>query len=191
MIPASLTAEQCLLTRADLPDAGQWSELIRGVTVALQPPDLEHGNTVLNFSKLLSAYVHAGHQPEGYPCFDVGLIVERRPDTVFFPAISYFMGGQRFAEADREITETVPRLVIELMSTNDRRVGMHDKTNAYFGMGVPSVWHVDPVQRVVHLNFATQPARRVSEFETLRDELLLPGFAVKVAELFVEPKWVK
>lgn len=190
MIQASLTVEQFLMTRADLPDAGQWSELIRGVAVALDPPDLEHGNTVLNLSKALSSYVHAGHLPEGYPCFDLGLIVERAPDTVFFPAMSFFVGGPRFAEADREVTDTVPALVAELISTSDRRIGIHDKTSAYFRKGVGAVWHVDPVQRVVLVNRAHQPVQRLTEFETLRDEAL-PSFSVKVAELFLEPKWAQ
>ncbi|MEZ5940140.1 MAG: Uma2 family endonuclease [Planctomycetaceae bacterium] len=189
MIQASLTAEQFLQKRADLPDAGQWSELIRGVAVSLQPPDLEHGTAVLNLSKLFSEYLHAGHSDEGYPCFDLGLIVERRPDTMIFPAVSYFVGGLRFAELDNEATETTPKLVVELLSSQDRRLGIQDKTSAYLEMGVERVWHIDPIQQVVIVNQYLEPPRRYTEFETLTDPAILPEFAVPVYQLFVEPKW--
>lgn len=189
MIQAALTAEQFLSIRSELPDAGQWSELIRGVAVSLQPPDLDHGTTILNLSKQLAAYVHAGHDATGYPCFDLGLLVERRPDTVFFPAVSYFSTGPRFAEADKEITESVPDLVVELISTQDRRGNLHDKTSAYLQMGVRCIWHVDPTQRVVLVNGPQQSPCRLTEFETLRGGDILPQFQVTVKQLFAEPEW--
>jgi hypothetical protein len=81
MIKRIMTAENFADERSELPDAGQWAELIRGVPVTLAPPDIEHGTIVLNLSKAFSTYVHSGGP--GYACFDLGLIVERRPDTSF------------------------------------------------------------------------------------------------------------
>ncbi|MCA8997488.1 MAG: Uma2 family endonuclease [Planctomycetaceae bacterium] len=190
MIQRSMTAEEFAQNRYDLPDAGQWSELVRGVPVAGEAPDLDHGTIVLNFSKALSAYVH--ETENGYPCFDLGLKVESAPDTVFFPAISYFLSGARFAEQDQDYTTTVPGLVIELLTTADRRRQISERITAYQTFGIASVWLVDPQQRTAHVvNRAAAIPLRVTEFETLRGDPILSGFSIKVAELFEEPEWAK
>lgn len=190
MIQRIMTAQEFTACRAELPDAGQWAELVRGVPVTLQPPDLEHGNVVLNLSKAFAAYVQETFI--GYPCFDLGVKVEDRPDTIFFPAVSYFVDGERFAEADKEFTENVPSLVIELVSTSERRRCINERVGAYLRRGVSLLWLIDPQQRTVHVVEQGRPApRRISEFETLRGDPLLSGFQIRVGELFVEPEWAR
>ena len=122
---ALLTAESFDAARYDLPDGGQWAELVRGRVEILTPPEEEHRLVVLHLSKALGSYLT--ERPDGYPVFDLGLIVARRPDTVRFPAISFFLGGDMFAEADRSITDTRPALVIEIMSSSDRRRSLSDR----------------------------------------------------------------
>lgn len=188
MLQRIMTAEEFSLQRSELPDAGQWSELIRGVPVSLQPPDLEHGTIVLNFSKAFSAYVHS--ELHGYPCFDLGLKLESRPDTVLFPAISYFTEGARFSEADNDYTESVPVIVVELATTNDRRTNINERVNLYHRHGVNAVWVVDPHARVVHqMRRLGSAAVRLSEKETLHGAPELLGFQIKVEALFAEPDW--
>jgi Uma2 family endonuclease len=186
---AELTVEQFLEQRHELPDAGQWTELLRGVPVSLQPPDLEHGTIVYNLSRLMAEYLHRQTEPGGYPCFDLGVVVERSPDTVLFPAMTYFTSGPRFAEADKQATETVPQLVVELLSTQDRRIAMHEKASSYLRLGVPWIWQIDVPQRAVHVVAQNGHARRFGEFETLSQLDPLPGFQTKVFELFREPSW--
>ena len=122
---ALLTAESFDAARYDLPDGGQWAELVRGRVEILTPPEEEHRLVVLHLSKALGSYLT--ERPDGYPVFDLGLIVARHPDTVRFPAISFFLGGDMFAEADRSITDTRPALVIEIMSSSDRRRSLSDR----------------------------------------------------------------
>lgn len=190
MIQRIMTAEEFAENRIELPDAGQWAELVRGVPVTLEPPDLDHGTIVLNLSKAFARYVEEALV--GYPCFDLGLKVESRPDTVLFPAISYFLEGDRFAEADYDYTETVPALVVELITTTDRRRNYRERIGVYQRHGVQTIWLVDSLQRTVHVVERAQLSpRRISEFETLRGAPLLEGFAIPVAELFEEPDWAK
>ena len=188
MIQRAMTAEEFSLQRSDLPDAGQWAELIRGVPVVLQPPDLEHGNLVLNFSKAFSAYVHA--EEFGYPCFDLGLKLESAPDTILFPAISYFTEGERFSEMDKDYTEAVPTVVVELATTNDRRSNINERAALYHQMGTSAVWIVDPHARSIHVarKGATSPSR-LTESDTLTGAPDLKGFQVAVEDLFAEPNW--
>lgn len=186
----NMTAEEFLEHRPSLPDGGQWAELIRGVPVTLAPPDLEHGNIVLNFSKAFSQYVHS--TLHGYACFDLGLRVERNPDTVYFPAVSYFTTGPRFAEVDNQITDTIPTLVIELATTNDRRRQISDRIHAYQRHGIGTIWLVDPHARTVHLCQAGRVGnRRFDEDDQLTGGDILPGFQFQVGDLFKPPAWAE
>jgi Uma2 family endonuclease len=184
---ALLTAEQFIEQRYELPDAGQWAELAQGVPVFLQPPDVDHGNVVLNLSKAFATHVQGAG--EGYACFDLGLIVKRRPDTVRFPAASYFLTGPRFAEADKEVTDTAPALAIEMASTNDRRKDMTDRVLAYHDFGTPVVWVIDPRQRQVHVCVRGERPGVLEDGETLSGDPTLRGFRISLADLFQAPLW--
>lgn len=190
MIQRTMTAEEFIEHRIDLPDGGQWAELVRGVPTSLEPPDIDHGTVVLNLSKAFAAYLQTGST--GYPCFDLGLKVESRPDTVFFPAASYFLEGSRFAEMDKQYTETRPGLVIELITTNSRRRQINERVGVYLDYGVRSIWLIDSPQRAAFvINAGTPGSRRITEFEILRGDPLLEGFSVSVADLFAEPEWAR
>jgi Uma2 family endonuclease len=182
-----LTAEQFLDERFDLPDAGQWTELVEGIPISLQAPDLEHGNSVLNLSKALAAYIQQAER--GYACFDLGLRVARRPDTIRFPAVSYFLEGPRFAESDKPFTDVVPSLVVDMASTSDRRQQMPQRVAQYHAWGVGLVWVVDSGERSVQVVPAGQDATRLSAAETLDGGSILVGFEIHVEALFAEPAW--
>jgi len=130
------TVEQFLTDREELPDGGRWTEVLAGRLVMLQPPTIEHGTAVLNLSKALAEFTQ--HEPGGYACFELGLIVARNPDTLQFPAVSFFVEGPRFAEADKIVTETRPALVTEVASTNDRRRAMRQRVTGWWIGGCPS-----------------------------------------------------
>lgn len=188
MLPL-MTADEFVDTRFDLPDAGQWAELVSGVPFYLQPPDVDHGNVVLNLSKALAAHVQ--ETGEGYACFDLGLAVARRPDTVRFPAACYFLTGPRFAEADRAYSEKAPALIIEVASSNDRRRQMAERVMSYHAFGSPHVWIVDPLEKCVHVCIRGETPRTIGESETLPGDPPLREFRLPVASLFAVPEWWK
>jgi len=187
MISELLTAEQFAASRDELPDGGRWSELIAGSVVTLSPPDTEHGTTVLNLSKAVAACSRPDQT--GYACFGLGLVVKRGPDTVRFPAMSFFADGPAFAESDKVLTDTCPALVVEIPSSNDRRRGLADRIADWLARGVRHVWVLDPQAQQTHVLGINQQPRRLSSAETLRGGDALPGFQSKVGELFQEPKW--
>ena len=187
MLQGLVTCEQFLAMRFDLPEAGQWAELDEGLTVLNDPPDIDHGNALLNLSKAFADYIQT--ESSGYPCFDLGLLTARRPDTVRFPAISYFFGGERFFESDKTVTETVPRLIIELASTKRRRHEMTKRISQYLAWGVSAVWVIDPCQKTVQIHQHQQAAQLLTTAEFLEGGPWLTGFRMAVADLFVEPKW--
>ncbi|MCA8988808.1 MAG: Uma2 family endonuclease [Planctomycetaceae bacterium] len=182
-----MTAEQFLENRFSLPESGQWAELHSGSVILFQPPDLDYGNTVLNLSKIFARYVQ--EHRHGYPCFDLGLLMEKSPDTIRYPAASYFLSGDRFAELDNAVTETVPDFVIELASTADRRQQMPRRIEDYLAWGTKAVWIIDPAQQCLNV-IDNQGNQQLFEPDQQLAQLdLLPGLQVQIEELFVEPSW--
>ena len=188
MIQIAMTVEQFLDQRGEMPEGGQWAELHAGVPVFLEPPDVDHGTVVLNLSKALATYFH--QVESGYACFDLGLHVDRQPDTVYFPAVSLFLSGPRFAEADNAVTSTIPALVIEILSTPDRQQGLEMRLALFLHWGVPTIWTID--QKAKTIQFWDRQGQRL----LLADEIIehiaaLPGFRMPVMDLFEVPDWAK
>jgi Uma2 family endonuclease len=182
-----LTAEEFIRGKFDLPEGGRWTELHAGIVTTFEPPDDPHGNVVRNLSRLLAEYTQA--QPEGYACFELGFILERDPDTVYFPPVSYISSGPRFAETDEIATARLPALVVEIASTNDRRRNMAERVQHYLDWQVPAVWVADSVAREIHVFNPTLAPRRYSADQILPGGEGLLNFQTPVSPLFSDPEW--
>lgn len=188
MIQIAMTVEQFLDQRSEMPEGGQWAELHAGVPVFLEPPDVDHGTVVLNLSKALATYFHL--VAAGYACFDHGLHVEQQPDTVLFPAVSLYLTGPRFAELDNPVTTNVPALVVEILSTPDRRQGIELRIGRLLEWGVPGVWTIDLKAKTVQ-QWDRHGERWLGSADVIENIAALPGFRVPVMELFAVPEWAK
>ncbi len=188
MIQVAMTVEQFLDQREEMPDGGQWAELHAGVPVFLEPPDVDHGTVVLNLSKALATYFHQADA--GYACFDHGLHVAQQPDTVLFPAVSLYLTGPRFAELDNPVTTTAPALVVEILSTPDRKQGIELRLAQLLHWGVPSIWTIDQKAKAVQM-WDRHGVRCLGTADVIDDVAGLPGFRVSVVELFAVPEWAK
>jgi Uma2 family endonuclease len=188
MNTSSLSSAEFAECLADDDLGTQWSELIAGQIVQLEPPDLVHGAVVLNITKAVAVYLQSAPDEMGYACFQIGLVVARNPDTVRRPPVSIFVGGERFAEIERRVTDTRPRLIIEIASSNDRRRTMAERVQSYLDWGVQAVWVADTAENAVHVIQKGQPQR------VFRSEQSVPGtpafadFHVRASELFELPK---
>lgn len=183
-----LSVEQFLDEREDLPYGGRWAELVEGIPICFEPPDQIHGNVILNVSKLLADYIQRSDL--GYACFDLGLLLGREPDTLRYPAVSYFVDGPRFAESDKLFTETVPAFVVELASSVDRRQLMLSREQEYIRRGVQLVWTIDTAARDVQVTLANTAESRVAAGDELvTGAPLLADLSVHAADLFAEPSW--
>jgi len=188
MADSSLTAEQFAeLTFQEDFDL-QRAELVGGRIEVLEAPDLLHGAVVLNFTKSLAAYLQKAPEEQGYACFEIGLIVSREPDTVRRPAVSFFVGGERFAELDRAVTQTRPALVIEIGSTSDRRRAMRDRVESYLKWGVRTVWVADTVDKSVHCIRQGQPPRMFSGAQSIPGTPVFANLRIAVESLFEMPE---
>jgi len=177
-------------SRPDLPEAGRWHELHEGRLALLSAPEEIHGTIVLNLSRLLAVWLQSRPPGlRGYACHGLGLHVERDPDTVYFPAISLFLGNSSFLQADRIVASAVPDLVIDIASTNDRRSEMRRRTTAYLQLGIRSIWVPDPFKKEVQVIQRGAHTLALGNWQTLDGSSLLPGFSIPVEQLFAQPKW--
>jgi len=183
------TAEDFALRRDELPEGGRWHELDGGRPLLLTPPDDRHGDVVRNLSLALATYLQTSQPPPGYACFELGLRTVRHPDTLLFPAVSYFSGQALFAESDNVFTDMAPTLVTEIASSNDRRQGMQGRVSAYHNMGVDEVWIVDPLEQSVNVMGCGRTRQSFQIGQTLPGGRILPGFQTAVDHLFQPPGW--
>lgn len=181
-----LTSEEFAERKYELPEGGRWTELRDGSVYRLSPPTDLHGDIVRNFSFALGAYAQQGNR--GYPAFDLGVVVQRNPDSVFVPPIVYFIESQGFLEFDEVLSARTPEIVIEIASSNDRRVGLQERILQYLKAGVVLVWAIDSLELQVHE--CTKDAHQIlKQTDAINGRKLLDGFNIPVQELFQEPKW--
>jgi Uma2 family endonuclease len=166
----------------------RWTELVSGRVISLEPPALEHGAVVLNLTKAIARYLQRAQDENGYACFEIGLVVARNPDTVRCPPVSFFVGGERFAELDHRLTETRPVFVVEIASTNDRRREMRERVESYLKWGVRTVWVADPAERAVHVMQSGRPPRLFSGEQSVPGYPVFGDLRVGVSELFAMPE---
>ncbi|HET6572519.1 MAG TPA: Uma2 family endonuclease [Fimbriiglobus sp.] len=118
----------------------------------------------------------------GYICFP------HRPKLVRKPDASFVRHG-RFPDNQlpRGYGRLVPDLAVEVVSPNDEYREVEDKVNDYLLVAVPMVWVVNPPCRSVYVYLATGVIRRLTANDELIGDPILPGFHVRVADLFPPP----
>ncbi|MDQ3329281.1 MAG: Uma2 family endonuclease [Planctomycetota bacterium] len=182
-----MTAAQFAEQRHELPDGGRWTELVAGETKTLHPPDDKHGDVVLNLSKAIASSLSP--TDPAYASFELGVLTVRNPDTVRFPAMSVFTSGDRFAGIDAVYVSNVPALVVEVVSTNDRRTSIAERVYEYHRIGVDKVWVADPHSQAMTVLRRDSSPVTFSGDERLSDFVLLPRFEIRTRDLFAVPAW--
>lgn len=182
-----LTAEEFAVREAEDDPELLGTELVGGRIVSPERPGLEHGAVVLNLTKAIACYLQQHRDENGYACFEIGLVVARNPDTVWRPPVSFFVGGERFAEVDRRLTETRPALIVEIASTNDRRRAMRQRVESYLQWGVRTVWVADTIDKNVHILQANKPPRLFSGNQSVPGTPVFGDFRFDANELFAMP----
>lgn len=185
MITELTLTETKLITGAELAELGNLGrcELIEGRIVSMAPTGDEHGGYEGNLYYVLRSFVDR-HNLGKVRVGEVGIYIRRNPDTVR-GADALFISHERYAQKKSAgYLDVAPELVVEILSPHDSWSEVTQKLRDYFAIGVQLVWVVDPQARMV---FAYRSMTEIREF-TAADDLpgdeILPGFSVKVAELF-------
>jgi len=103
----------------------------------------------------------------------------RKPDGMFYSRGR--LPGDRPPDGPLKVA---PDLAIEVVSPNDNAQNIEIKIGEYFDAGVRLVWVCYPEINTVHVYRAGSDAARLGPNDTLSGEDVLPGFSVRVAEIF-------
>lgn len=187
MTTGLITIDEFLVGRDELPDGGRWMELWLGRLVRLSPPDELHGLVVMNLGRLFGE--HLAGQRVGTAAFARGVIVTRSPDTLRFPAFSFFSGDAPDDAWDDSPTDRRPDLVVEVASSNDRKRGVSDRVRQWQSVGVHEVWVVDTQARKVGIYVAGESPQVLEGTGKIHGRRALVGFSLAVDQMFAAPKW--
>ena len=184
--PVRMTAAEFEQARFDLPEAGRFHELHEGCLTLLSTPEEMHGTIVFNISRILAAWLPA---VKGSAAYGIGLHVAHEPDTVYAPAISVFLGGRPFSQADLVVATEIPALVVDIASTSDRRSDMRRRTTSLLQLGVETVWVPDPFKKEIQVISRGQHTLALGVWQKLTGTGRLQGLEFSVADAFAQPKW--
>jgi Uma2 family endonuclease len=108
------------------------------------------------------------------------------PRRMRLPDVS-FINWERFPDrklpTDR-IYRVAPDLAVEILSEGNTPAEMQQKLAEYFEAGTRLVWYIDPAKRSAAIFTAPDQAQMIGEHEILDGRGVLPGFQLRLGELF-------
>jgi Uma2 family endonuclease len=160
-------------------------ELVRGEVVTLSPGGILHSRITATAAFLLEQWnrrQRSGRVLAG----EMGLIIERDPDTVRGADVAYYSYERLPVDAAGEgFCAVPPNLVVEVVGKGQGWREMVAKTAEYLHMGVDRVWIIDPSTKRVHIYRPDGEPAVLGQDQTLTDPIL-PGFSCQVAEFFAD-----
>lgn len=159
-------------------------ELIRGEVKKMSLTGGTHGILCAQLAMLLYNFVRANGLGMVFGA-ETGFQVERDPDTVLGIDAAFVSTERMKGVMNLEkFLPFAPDLAVEVLSPSNTAGEMKQKVALYFGAGSRVVWIINPKRRTVAVyNSASEP-RVLNEEDTLEGGGVLPGFELKLSELF-------
>jgi Uma2 family endonuclease len=163
-------------------------ELVRGHLEVRDHTGFQHGRISARICSALETYV-TQHALGICLTADVGYWIERNPDTVRIPDVSFIRLDRLPPELPETCPEMPPDLAIEVRSPSDRTRSLNDKIAQYLQTGVRMVWVIEPRTRTVTVYQPGADPVELAENETLDGGAVVPGFRYPIADLFKWPPY--
>ncbi len=175
-----------LVTAEQLFEMGKHShyELIRGELRKMSPTRLPHGLVTGNLTVLLGHYVRTNRL--GAVCgAETGFVLNLDPDIVLAPDVA-FIRRERLPKGPRlpRTRDEAPDLAVEVMSPGDTSRSMEEKAHGWLAAGTAMVWVGDPQKETLTVYRKDREPRVLQGDDQLTGEDVVPGFAIRVAEIF-------
>jgi len=160
---------------------GRRYELVRGELYEVVT-GYRHGQVVIQIGWLLQTWRH--QTQAGDILADAGFTLERNPDTVRGPDVSFVRKG-RFPAGPpkRGFPEIAPDLAIEVRSPNDTWAELVQKASEYLARDTRLVLLVEP-DEFAEVHRPGQPPVRLGPADTFSADDVLPGFSCQVQDFF-------
>jgi Uma2 family endonuclease len=185
--PRTMTAEELLA----MPDDGVERWLIRGELRENLESDMnrrnpDHSGTMTRVAAFLDVWLRTQPQPRGR-VYTGDVTFKLRPDrtTMVGIDVAYIAADLRAkTPKGRRLIEGIPILAVEILSPSDVHADVSEKIQEYLDVGVKLVWIVDPDFETVAAYTQHEEPRLFNRDQELIAEPHLPGFRVRVVELF-------
>lgn len=162
-------------------------ELVEGEITEMTPSGGEHGEVAGNLFGILWNYVQE-HRLGRLSAAETGYVLWKNPDpdgrdTVRAPDVGFVRMERAPEPFGERFVPFAPDLAVEVVSPGDAAAEIEFKVSQYLHYGVQMVWVVYPATRAVMVHRRDR-IQRLTEEETLDGEAVLPGFQVRVGEIF-------
>jgi Uma2 family endonuclease len=145
-----------------------------------------HSRLTVRVAKFLDNWLDARPEPRGAVLGgEAGVRLRKDPETTVGVDVVY-VSAEVYAKQpdDTTLVDGVPVLAVEILSPSDMEDEINDKIDEYLSAGTPLVWIVDPHFRTVTVYRRGAAPELVNVDQELTAEPHMPGFRVRVAELF-------
>ncbi len=175
----------------DLPDqANHEMELVEGKVkkVPLTRQSHQHGAVQMNLGSAFLGWRDINECKEitvsgGGAC----VLLHRDPDTSYgVDAVVSRRSQIHRTKSGATFVDGPPLLIVEILSASDRHDRVGCKIKAYLEAGVPMVWVADMVFSIITEHRPDHPPRSFNITQEITGDPHLPGFSMKVADIFVE-----
>jgi Uma2 family endonuclease len=167
-----------------LPSGQYRYELINGELKTMSPTGHNHGRITMRIASPLAQFVWEQKLGEVFAA-EMGFKLTSNPDTVLAPDVSFI--GERQANGLRSSPgywPGPPDIAVEVISPSERKTDVRAKLLQWLGYGVRRVWIVDLKQETITIHKSATEAQTLTYIDELRDEELLPGFMIKISDIF-------
>ncbi|MGV3721649.1 MAG: Uma2 family endonuclease [Actinomycetota bacterium] len=169
---------------AELPSGSISWELDCGRIIPVLPRDDRHGAVEARLVVELGAQGSGGGRVR---CGGAGVVLWRNPDRVVgADAVFVANASLPIRRSPEGYLETIPDLVVEVVSKNDRPAEVARKVADYLHAGVRVVWVADPTPQTITEHRSNQEPRVMRGDDALTVEDVIPGFRLRVGDVFVE-----
>lgn len=176
----ALTEQDLQTVQAAYPESRL--ELRGGTIIVMSPSDHASEAIVLE----LAARLHEWVRPRklGFVTASSAGFCLPNGDIVA-PDVS-FVAKERMRVSPRHYADVVPNLVVEVKSPSDRIRDLEEKLTLLREFGAQAALLIDPDKHTVEVDVEGQPRRRLTDVDTLELPLVLPGWSMRVSELWPE-----
>lgn len=163
-------------------------ELIEGELFEMSPPGGIHGRIASKLSFFIELYLQSHPEVSGIVTVETGFYPPDAPGILLSPDVAFISHARAPQPFPDGYVSVLPDLVIEVVSPNDSLSQTRRKAAIYLQNGTRLVWIVQPKEGGVDVCRSAQGRTLNMEFVdregVLSGEQVLPGFALKVADIF-------
>lgn len=183
-VPRPFTAADLAEMPRELPSGPVHYELDNGRLVAMSPPGRRHGFVECRIAKALSDALEGWSLGEVYTG-ETGIVLWRNPDRVVGADIAFISKPSLPVQESREgYLETIPDLVVEVVSKNDTGPYVQRKVDDYLRAGVRVVWVADPDAATLTEHRRDAKPRSFAQDETVELPDMIPSLRLSLKEVF-------